>query len=81
MAEDNFITVYTGFEVNVQHLQSILEEEGIDTMIKNDSESALRAGFGPATPGQVRLMVLESQKIKAMALIERTFPDQVAEEE
>lgn len=79
--EDNFITVYTGFEVNVQHLQNILEEEGIDSMVKNDSESAVRGGFGPITPGQARLLVLESQRERAMLIIAETFPEQVSEEE
>jgi len=79
--EDKFIPVYTGFEVNVQHLQNIFKEENIDFLVKNDDESALRGGFGSATPGQVRLLVLESQKEKALQIIENTFPVEEETEE
>jgi len=79
--EDKFITVYTGFDVNVQHLQNIFEEEGIESLAKNDSESALRGGFGSITPGQVRLLVRKSQELKALGIIENTFPKQTEEEE
>ncbi len=74
--EDKFITIYTGYEVNVQHLQNIFKEENIHCLVKDDDESALRGGFGSATPGQVRLLVLESQKEKALQIIKNTFPNQ-----
>lgn len=80
-SEDKFIPIYSGYEVNVQHLQNIFEGKGIDCFIRNDSESALRAGFGDATPGQVLLMVLESQKAEAERIIQETFPEQVGDEE
>lgn len=76
--EENFVTIYNGFEVNVQYLQNIFDEEGIDYMIKNDSDSALRAGFGDTTPGQARLMVLESQAAKAQRIVDEVFPENEA---
>lgn len=76
---DNFISIYSGFEVNAQHLQNVLEEKGIDSIIQNDSESALRAGFGNTQPGQVRLLVPKSQQDKAKQIIENIFPEQETE--
>lgn len=82
MAEiDKFVPVFTGFEVNVQRLHSIFEEAGIDSIIRNDSESALRAGFGSSLPGQAVILVPDSRKEEAKQIIEETFPDLHQEEE
>lgn len=81
MSTDKFIVVFTGFEVNAQHLQNIFETAGIDAILRNDSESALRAGFGSPLPGQVRLLVPKSREEEAKKLIRETFPELYQEEE
>lgn len=73
-SEEKLITIYTGSEVNVQHLQNIFDDVGINFIVKNDSESAIRAGFGPIMPGQARLIVWESQSEKAKQIVDETFP-------
>lgn len=78
---DKFVPVFTGFEVNVQHLKTVFEEAGIDAIIRNDSDSALRAGFGSALPGQARILVPKSRKEEAKRLVKETFPKLVDEEE
>lgn len=67
--------VYTGSEVNVQHLQNLLREEGIYAMVKNNFESGLRSGFGGGLPGQVQLLVEERDYKKARYIAEDTFPE------
>lgn len=78
---DKFVPVFMAFEVNIQHLQNVFNEAGIDSIIRNDSQSALRGGFGTAAPGQAVILVPKSQKDTAMQIIKETFPKLVEEEE
>jgi hypothetical protein len=73
--EEEYKRVYTGSEVNVQHLQNLLEEQGIPTRVRNDFDSGLRAGFGGGLPGQVLLFAKTSHYDKALKITEETFPD------
>lgn len=73
--EEDYKRVYTGSEVNVQHLQNLLQEQGIATRVRNDFDSGLRAGFGGGLPGQVLLFAKTSHYDKAMRITEETFPE------
>ena len=72
--EDEYKRVYTGSEVNVLHLEDILQQEGIGTRVRNDFDSGLRAGFGGGLPGQVQLFVLSEQYEQALNITRDTFP-------
>lgn len=67
--------IYTGSEVNVQHLQGLLNEAEISSRVRNDFESGLRAGFGGGVPGQVQLFAISSQYKEAMEIAQATFPE------
>ena len=71
--ESTYETVYTGSEVNIQYLQSILNKAGIHSIVKNNFESGLRAGFGGGLPGQVQLLVEKSHFSEAQKIAEVTF--------
>lgn len=71
--EEEYKRIYTGSEVNVQHLQSILEEEGIPTRVRNDFDSGLRAGFGGGLPGQVLLFAKSQDYEKALRLTKKNI--------
>ncbi len=73
--EEEYKRVYTGSEVNVQHLQNLMNEQGISTRVRNDFDSGLRAGFGGGLPGQVLLFAKSSEYEKALRITEETFPD------
>ena len=73
--EEEYKRVYTGSEVNVQHLRNLLEEEGIPTRVRNDFDSGLRAGFGGGLRGQVLLFARSEDYEKALRLTKETFPD------
>ncbi|WP_029037482.1 putative signal transducing protein [Salinimicrobium xinjiangense] len=74
--EEEYKRVYTGSEVNVQHLQNLLAEEGIPTRVRNDFDSGLRAGFGGGLPGQVLLFAKTSHFDKALKITQETFPEE-----
>lgn len=73
--EEDYRRVYTGSEVNVQHLQNLLEEKDIPTRIRNDFDSGLRAGFGGGLPGQVLLFAKSENYEEALRITKETFPD------
>ena len=73
--EEDYKRVYTGSEVNVQHLQNLLNEQGIPNRVRNDFDSGLRAGFGGGLPGQVLLFAKSSHYDKALRIAEETFPE------
>lgn len=68
--------VYTGSDVNVQYLQELFRKAGIDSIVKNNFESGLRAGFGGGLPGQVQLQVQTSHYDEAVKIIKATFPQE-----
>lgn len=74
-SEEEYKRVYTGSEVNVLHLEDILQQEGIGTRVRNDFDSGLRAGFGGGLPGQVQLFVLSEQYEKALRIARETYPE------
>lgn len=78
--ETKYLNVYTGTEVNVQHLQNIFEQHKIDTIVKNNFESGLRGGFGGGLPGQVQLFVHEDRRTEAEKIVADVFPQQSSSE-
>lgn len=74
--ETNHVTVYTGSEVNIQYLQSIFEKAGIRSIVKNNFQSGLRAGFYGGSPEQVNLLVESSHSEEAKKIAEATFPQE-----
>jgi hypothetical protein len=73
--QSNYENVYTGSEVNIQYLQEILHKAGIESIVKNNFESGLRAGFGGGLPGQVQLLVEKSHFSEAQKIVKATFPE------
>ena len=78
-SEDEFKRLYTGSEVNVTYLQSLLEEKNIVTRVRNEFQSGLRGGFGGGLPGQVQLFVGSSGYDEAKKIAKETFPDETHE--
>ncbi|NJW51424.1 putative signal transducing protein [Salinimicrobium oceani] len=74
--EEEYKRVYTGSEVNVQHLQNLLNEKGIPNRVRNDFDSGLRAGFGGGLPGQVLLFAKTSHFEEALKIARETFPEE-----
>lgn len=74
-------TIYTGSEVNIQYLQSILDKAGIDSIVKNNFESGLRAGFGGGFPNQVQLQVKKNHSEEARKIAEATFSSESEEDD
>ena len=64
-----YIDLYSGTEVSVILLNSLLKEAGIHGMIQNDLESGRLAGFAAGTPSTIRVKVLKSDTDKAFSVL------------
>ena len=70
MKERNkLIRVYTGTEITVILLKGILEEIGINSMIKNDYKSGIEIGFVGGVQSAVDLYIQQSDHKKADPII------------
>tara|TARA_R110002051_G_scaffold178594_1_gene248439 strand:+ start:8119 stop:8358 length:240 start_codon:yes stop_codon:yes gene_type:complete len=68
--KNNYVSVYTGSEVDVILLKGLLNEEGIVSLVKNEQESARVSGFGGGSYGGVQLFILNSDKERATPIIQ-----------
>lgn len=68
--KNNYVSVFTGSEVDVILLKGLLEEKGIGTLVKNEKESGRVSGFGGGSYEGIRLFILESDKVRATQIIE-----------
>jgi len=69
MKDDNLIRIYSGTEVSVLTLQSMLEENDIGAMMQNDFQSGLAAGFVAGLPTSVDLYIQESDLAEAETIL------------
>ena len=71
--ESNYERVYTGSEINGKFIQNYLEEAGIHSVVRNDGESAIRAGFGTNYVNQALVFVEKENLVKAKHMVEKIF--------
>ena len=65
----NLIRVYSGTELTVNLLKDELESFGISSMIKNDFNSGVSAGFSGGVPSSIDLFIQELDLEKAEPII------------
>ena len=71
--EINLKRVYTGTEITENLLKQELESAGIATMIKDDFNSGISAGFSGGVPSAIDLYIQESDFEKAEPIIIEFF--------
>lgn len=64
-----FVTVFSGSEVEVLMLKGLLEDHNIEGIVQNDYQSGIIAGFGGGTISTVRLKIHETDLEKAQSVI------------
>lgn len=67
--KDSLKKVFTGREVQGIILKGELEQNGIETIMKNDFEAGMSAGFATGTTPEVDLYINESDMMTAMPII------------
>ncbi len=67
--KSNLIRVYSGTELTVNLLKDDLEKFGISSMIQNDFNSGVSAGFSGGCPSSIDLFIQELDLGKAEPII------------
>ncbi|MCX6231923.1 MAG: DUF2007 domain-containing protein [Bacteroidetes bacterium] len=70
---NNLIRIYTGSEITVNLLKDELEKLGISSIIQNDFNSSVTAGFATGTRYSVDLFIKEHDVNKAKPIIKGFF--------
>ena len=68
--------LFTGSLIEIQRLQLDLDDAEIPSMVKNNFQSGLRAGFYGGSPSQVELFIYEEDKEKAHEILS-TFKEEM----
>lgn len=74
--QDNYVHVYSGSEVRVILLRGLLEDIGVDTIVQNEYQSGISAGFAGGTVNTIRLKVHESDLEKAKPVVDDFIQNQ-----
>lgn len=61
--------LFTGSLIEIQRLQLDLDDAQIPSMVKNNFQSGLRAGFYGGSPSQVELFIYEEDNEKAREIL------------
>ena len=66
---ENLIRVYTGSEISVGLLKEELEKKGITSMIQNNFQSGVMAGFSGGIPNTADLFIRDTDLQKAAPIL------------
>ena len=64
------IRLFTGSLIEIQRLQLDLDDHEIPSMVRNNFQSGLRAGFYGGSPSQVELFIYEEDLERAEGILE-----------
>jgi hypothetical protein len=70
------VRLFTGSLIEIQRLQLDLDDGNIPSMVKNNFQSGLRAGFYGGSPSQVELFIYEEDMEEASKILE-AFKEQM----
>jgi len=70
MNDSDYIKVFTGNFILVQRIVEQLQDNGINPIIKDESESGRLAGFGASIQGEQEIYINNDEFIKANRILE-----------
>ena len=71
--ESDYERIYTGSLINIQYIQTLLEESGIHSITRDDMTSGMLAGFGGGVPNHIQLFVKKQDIDTALPIIEKSL--------
>lgn len=66
---DHSIRIFTGSEIDALALRALLEETGISSMIRNEYQSGMLAGFVAGFPSESELYISDSDREAAEPIL------------
>ncbi|HEA28631.1 MAG TPA: DUF2007 domain-containing protein [Leeuwenhoekiella sp.] len=76
LKESDYEHVFTGSAIKANYLKNIFDEEGIPSVIRNDQDSQLRAGFGGAYTDQALIFVRKNESMRAKRIVEKKLDEE-----
>ncbi len=77
LKESDYEHVFTGSAIKANYLKNIFDEEGISSVVRNDQDSQLRAGFGGGYSNQALIFVKRNESMRAKRIVERKMDEDV----
>ncbi len=71
--ESEYERIYTGSLINVQFLQTLLQDRGINSITQDNMKSGMLAGFGGGVPDHIQLFVKKNDVEEAIPIIEKSL--------
>ncbi len=71
--ESEYERIYTGSLVIVQFLQTLLQENEIGSITRDDMKSGMMAGFGGGIPDHIQLFVKKVDVEEALPIIKNNL--------
>jgi SRSO17 transposase len=68
---EDLTKIFTDTELTISHLKNILADNGIESMLRNDFESGVSAGFVAGAPNSVDLYVFSKDVAKAKPVVDK----------
>jgi hypothetical protein len=68
--QSKHVKFFTGSLIEIQRLQLDLDDQQIPSMVKNNFQSGMRAGFYGGSPLQVQLFIYEEDRERALPILE-----------
>lgn len=75
MNDTNYIKIFTGNFLIVQRMVQELQNNGINPVIKDESESGRLAGFGASIQGEQEIYINKDEFVTANMVIENIKKD------
>jgi hypothetical protein len=75
MSDSNYIKIYTGSFIIVEHMVDTLKKAGINAIVKDETESGRLAGFGASIAGMQELFVNKDEMDNAIPIVEDIISD------
>lgn len=74
--DSNYQKIYTGSSIKASYLKTLLEDDGISPILRNDGESATASGFGMDYANGVKILVHKNNLLKAKHIIQSALDEQ-----
>lgn len=73
LPDSKYEKIYTGSSIKATYLKTLLEEEGINPILRDDDLSARTSGFGMNYESGVKILVRKENLIKAKHIISNSL--------
>lgn len=75
LPDSNYEKIYTGSSIKASYLKTLLEDRGIQPILRNDGESARTSGYGMDYANGVKILVHKNNLLKAKHILQSALDD------